>query len=84
MKGVHCGKNPERISIIVDTTDSNDVLYIWNMKINAEVYSIDVGKKYEIIFDSKGEVIVANEQNCLLDGTYIEVFDVNAKSIKTP
>jgi len=47
------------------------------MQINAEVDSIDVGKKYEIIFDSKGDVIVANDQNCIYDGTFLEVFDVN-------
>jgi hypothetical protein len=47
--------------VVVDTTDSNDILYTWDMDIDAEVDSIDVGKKYEIIFDSKGDFIVATD-----------------------
>lgn len=61
IEGIHCGSNPDIIGVVIDTTESNDVLYTWNMKINAEVDSIDIGKNYEIIFDSTGDVIVAND-----------------------
>ena len=81
ISGVHCGSNSNTIAIVVDTTESNDILYIWDMNINAEVDSVDIGKKFEIIFDSKGDIIVANDKNCIYDGTFIEVFDVNEKSI---
>jgi hypothetical protein len=81
ISGVHCGSNIDRIAVVVDTTESNDILYTWDMNINAEVDSVDIGKKFEIIFDSKGDIIVANDKNCIYDGTFIEVFDVNEKSI---
>jgi len=47
--------------VVVDTTQYNDILYTWDMNINAEIDSVDIGKKFEIIFDSKGDVIVAKD-----------------------
>jgi hypothetical protein len=79
--GCHCSSDPEKIALIVNTTFSNEVLYMWDMQINAEIDSIDVGKKYEIIFDSTGDIIVANDKNCIYNGTNLLVFDIHEESI---
>ena len=72
--GVYLGSNIEKIVVVINNTLENDVVYLWNMNHNVELDSLDVGKKYEIIFNSNGDVIIATDNSCIYKGTYIKAF----------
>ena len=58
IKGIHCGSNPRRIFIIINSSIETDKFIEWDLDYNNEINSYDIGKRYDIFFDSNGEVIV--------------------------
>ena len=70
------------VVIIVDNTLEHDTIFIWDMRFNVEKDSYDVGKEYEIIFDSKGELIIMKKNYCLYRGAKIKAFDTNRHIIE--
>ena len=51
------------------------------MSHNVEIDSKDVGKNYEIVFDSNGDAIIATNKNCIYKGTSMKAYDIDHNSI---
>lgn len=43
---------------------------------NVEINSYDVGNKYDIFFDSKGEIIAAKTDHYIFNGTILKSFEI--------
>jgi hypothetical protein len=52
IKGIHAGSDPKKIIIIIDTTIETDRVIEWSMENQSEINSFNVGKQYDIFFDS--------------------------------
>ena len=78
IKSLRTGSEPEMIAIVVDQSEETDTVFQWDLKGNAEFEAFDVGKNYEIIWDSKGVPVVVAENKCILtnERCAVKVFDV--------
>ena len=54
MKEVRTGSNPNLIVIIIHRSKATDKVFTWNLKRNIEFESYDVPKRYEMLWDRKG------------------------------
>lgn len=53
--------NPYELTIIVDNCEINDILFTWDLLTNTENEAYDVGKNYELIYDSMGYLYIIKE-----------------------
>jgi hypothetical protein len=60
--------------IVIESTIETDMVVKWNMDLNTEDDSYDVGKVYDIFFDSEGEIITTTEKHFLFNGTILKAF----------
>ena len=56
------------------STGLNGMVIEWDMKVNTEINSYDVGKKYDIFFDKKGEIITATKDHYIFNGTKMKAY----------
>ena len=75
IKGIHCGSDPRRIVIVINSTIETDLVVEWDMNHNTETNSYDVGKLYDIFFDSCGTIITTTKDHFLLNGTILKAFN---------
>lgn len=52
----------------------------WDMNNNTEFNSYDVGKTYDIFFDSEGKITTAMTDHYILNGTIMSAFEVDANT----
>lgn len=60
------GSNPQKILIIVQQSIEIDQLFFWDIKHNIEVASFEVGKKYDIIWDKKGDPYIITDSKVMI------------------
>ena len=77
IKGIHSSSDTKKVIIIIDSTIETDLMIEWDMIMNTETDSYDIGKQYQIYFDAKGETIVATKDHCLINGTIVKAFQVD-------
>ena len=83
VKGIHCGSDPRKIVIVIDSTIETDLVIEWNLDHNTETNSYDVGKQYDIFFDSNGEVIVKTNHHFMFNGTILKAFNAQEYNFET-
>jgi hypothetical protein len=49
----------------------------WDLNNNTETNSYDVGKTYDIFFDSTGEIITATKHKYIFNGTIMKAYQVD-------
>jgi hypothetical protein len=66
--------------IVIESTIETDMVVEWNMDHNTETNSYDVGKVYDIFFDSEGEIITTTDHHFLYNGTILKAFHTDEHS----
>jgi len=65
------------VIVIIDSTIETDLVIEWDMNNNTETNSYDVGKTYDIFFDSRGEIITAKADHYIFNGTIMKAYNID-------
>jgi len=58
---LYFGINQDELTIVIDSDESNDILFTWNLRTNTENEGYDLGKEYELVYSEHGSLHIINK-----------------------